>query len=308
LSRDEYFALCSQLYAQHHDPAGCRVQIQISPAGGQWCSDELIVAACAWAQARGTRVQMHLLETRYQAAYAARRWGRSFVRHLDALGALGPWLTLAHMVWVNTEDIEILAARKVAVAHNPSSNLRLRSGVAPLPALLAADVPLGIGLDGCALDDDQDYLRELRLAWTLANRSGAGAATIAAGDVLHLGTAGGAAATFGAQAPLGRLAPGALADLVLLDWRAVEGIWASPALAPAELLLRRGSKHHVRDVMVGGEWVLRDGRSTRVDEAAVHAEVRAELQRYVAEHGQGDGQHARALAPYIRRFYTQWDG
>jgi cytosine/adenosine deaminase-related metal-dependent hydrolase len=307
LSRDEYLALCTELYARHHDAGEQRVHIQISPAGGQWCSDELMVAACAWAQARGTRVQMHLLETSYQAAYASRRWGKSFVRHLDEIGVLGPWLTLAHVVWAPEEDIALLAERRVAVAHNPSSNLRLRSGVAPLPAMLAAGLTLGVGLDGCALDDDQDYLRELRLAWTLANRPGAGAAAVTAADILHLGLAGGAAATFGSGASLGRLEVGAPADLVLIDWHAVEGIWASPLAPPVELLLRRGSKRHVRHVMVGGEWVLRDGRATQVDEAAVHAEVREGLQRYVADGGRGDGTAARSLAPYIRRFYAEWD-
>jgi cytosine/adenosine deaminase-related metal-dependent hydrolase len=173
--------------------------------------------------------------------------------------------------------------------------------------MLAAGLALGVGLDGCALDDDQDYLRELRLAWTLANRPGAGSPSITAADTLHLGLAGGAAVTFGNEAPFGRLEAGAMADLVLIDWRAVQGIWASPLVAPAELLLRRGSKHHVRHVMVGGEWVLREGRATRVDEAAVHAEVRAELEHYVTQYGPGNTQHARALAPYIRQFYAGWD-
>jgi len=307
LSVDAYFALCDDLSDRHHDAAHHRVHIQVSPAGGQWCSDELILASRDWAIAHHTRVQMHFLETSYQARYAYRRWGKSFLRHLEDIGALGPWLTLAHLIWVEEADIPLLQEHGVAIAHNPSSNLRIRSGVAPLPAYAAAGLPIGIGLDGYALDDDQDYLRELRLAWTLATRPGASTATVGAAEILHMGTAGGAAVTFGADVPLGRLLPGALADLVLVDWRGVEGIWASPLAPAGDLLLRRGSRSHIQHVMVDGAWVVRDGRSTRIDEAALCADVRALLQQTAAgTSGQGI-LAARTLAPYVRRFYAAWD-
>jgi cytosine/adenosine deaminase-related metal-dependent hydrolase len=307
LSPGDYFALCTDLYNRYHDGANHTIHIQISPAGGAWCSDALILAACDWATAHATRVQMHLLETRYQAHYARRRWGKSFVQHLDEIGALGPWLTLAHMVWLDDGDIERLRDRTVAIAHNPSSNLRLRSGIAPLPDLLAAGIEMGVGLDGYALDDDQDYLRELRLAWTLANRPGATSPTIAAADILHLGTAGGAAATFGGDARLGRLEVGALADLALLDRRGIEGIWMALQASPLDVLLRRANRTHVRHVMVNGEWVVRDGRSTRIDEAALAAEVRAVLQHYADGHKSHGLETARILAPHVRHFYSGWD-
>jgi cytosine/adenosine deaminase-related metal-dependent hydrolase len=300
---DAYLELCTTLWEAHHDARGHRVHIQISPCGGQWCSDGAITACVAWARERGTRVQMHLLETRYQRAYAERTWGASFVRHLEALGALGPWLTLAHMVWVNDADLALLAERKVGVVHNPSSNLRLRSGLAPIPAMVASGIRLGIGLDGQALDDDQDYLRELRLAWTLANRPGAGSPTLAARQFLGMGTRSGAALTL-EGAPLGGLAVGDLADLVLLDWEAVRGVWASPELDPAELLLRRGARRHVTDVMVGGRWTVRAGRPTQLD----LDEVAAGLRRSVRRAADGaPAEHARALAPYLRAFYRGWD-
>ena len=307
LTSEAYFAMCGDLFARHHDENEHTVHIQVSPAGGQWCSDELIMAAVGFARERGTRVQMHLLETRYQRAYATRRWGMSFVQHLDAIGALGPWLTCAHMVWVDVADLELLAARGVAVAHNPSSNLRLRSGIAPVPEMLRAGVTLGVGLDGHSLDEDQDYLRELRLAWTLANRPGAGSDTIAARTVWRLGTSGGALATFGADAPLGTLTPGALADLVLLDWEAVRGAWFAPEADPFEVLLRRGSAAHVVHTLVGGRWVVRDGRSTTLDETQIVAAIRAELGGQPPAATRPLAQAARALAPHLRQFYAAWD-
>ncbi|HAJ37402.1 MAG TPA: amidohydrolase [Chloroflexi bacterium] len=306
LSPGDYFSLCSELYNRFHDAADHTIHIQISPAGGVWCSDTLILEACDWAKTHSTRVQMHLLETRYQATYARRRWNKSFVQHLDEIGALGPWLTLAHMVWLEDGDIEILRSRSVAIAHNPSSNLRLRSGIAPLPDLLAAGIEVGVGLDGYALDDDQDYLRELRLAWTLANRPGATSPTVAAADILHAGTVGGAAVTFGADALLGRLGVGALADCVLLDWQGLVGVWMSPLASPVDVLLRRANRTHVRHVMVNGEWVVRAGRATRIDEAALIAEVRAALHR-ASRHEQHGLGVAQLLAPHVRRFYASWD-
>lgn len=311
VEHDAYFDLCAQLYAGFHDPAQHTTHIQVSPAGGQWCSDELIRAAVDFARQHNTRVQMHMLETRYQQHYAYRRWGQSFIRHLDAIGALGPWLTLAHMVWVDQADVPLLAERGVGVAHNPSSNLRLRSGIAPVPALWQAGVRLGVGLDGHALDDDQDYLRELRLAWTLSNRPGAGAPTVPAPAFWHMGTRGGAAITLGAEAPLGGLTPGALADLVLLDQRALLGAWAPDdylsRVAAADVVLRRANRQHVRHVMVNGRWVVWDGRAQTLDEEAIATAIRSELARQgdAAEHPAA--QAVRALAPYLRAFYATWD-
>jgi 5-methylthioadenosine/S-adenosylhomocysteine deaminase len=306
-THQEYLGLCDRLFDQYHDATNHTVHIQISPAGGQWCSDELILAAVDWAQRRGTRIQMHMLETRYQHHYAFKRWGKSFVQHLAEIGALGPWLTLAHTVWLEPDDIPLLAAAGVGIAHNPSSNLRLRSGVAPIPALLAPGVRTGVGLDGQALDDDQDYLRELRLAWTLANQPGAAAPTIGAAQILTMGTADGAAITLGEQAGLGRLVVGAPADLILVDWAAVIGVWLSPQTPVAAALLRRASKAHIRHVMVNGEWVIRDGRSTRIDQAEVVATLRMELASYDPAALAANAAAAHALAPYLRRFYAAWD-
>ncbi|MBC8162732.1 MAG: amidohydrolase family protein [Roseiflexaceae bacterium] len=307
LERADYFALCAELFARYHDPQQHNVHIQVSPAGGQWCSDELIVAAVEFARQHGTRVQMHMLETQYQRAYAARCWRTTFVRHLDEIGALGPWMTLAHMVWADAGDFALLAERGVAVAHNPSSNLRLRSGVADVPGLIKAGVTLGIGLDGHALDEDQDYLRELRLAWTLANRPGSASPTISAQQLFRMATSGGVATTFGAHAPLGRIAPGLLADLVLVDWNAVRGVWFAPWADPFEALLRRATASCVTHVMIGGRWTVRDAHSTTLDEAAIVAAIRSELAMQSDPTRRPHALVARALAPYLRQFYAAWE-
>lgn len=303
-SADDYFALLEDLYENFHDSERHRAHIQASPAGGQWCSDDLIMRACEWARARRTRVQMHMLETRYQRIYARKTWGVSFIRHLEDIGALGDWLTLAHMVWVDDEDMELLAERGVGVAHNISSNLRLRSGIAPIALMAAAGVPVGIGLDGQTLDDDQDFLREMRLAWTIGNQSGMAAADLGAETVLRMGTDVAADISFGAEVPLGKLEVGGLADLVLLELEAIKSRWAPAADPPRELLpvllLRRGKREHVRHVMVGGEWVLRDGAHLHIDARDVEREIWERL-RF-----EGRVQPPR-LEAYLRKFYRSWD-
>lgn len=306
LSHDEYFDLCDALFAAYHDATHHTMHIQVSPAGGQWCSDALIQRAVAWAQARGTRVQMHMLETRRQRDYAFRKWGKSFIRHLDDIGALGPWLTLAHMVWVETEDLPLLAARGVAIAHNPSSNLRLRSGIAPLSHMLAAGVSVGIGLDGHAIDDDQDYLRELRLAWMLANLRDNQPETpgrgVSANDVLHLGSAGGSVATLGSACGLGVLAEGALADLVVigLDFSPLD-LTSQPDIAiPA--LLHLVTRAHVWHVMCNGEWLVRDGKCLRVDKTILRAEIAADARRRRKTLSPNLAERMQQLATYVCRF------
>jgi 5-methylthioadenosine/S-adenosylhomocysteine deaminase len=306
----EYVALCEALYQQYHDVAEHRVHLQISPAGGQWCSDSLMLAATEWARTRGTQVQMHMLETRYQRQYAYRTWGKGFVQHLDDIGVLGSWLVLAHMVHIEEEDIALLAARGVNVAHNPSSNLRLRSGIAPLAKLVCGGVRVGVGLDGHALDDDQDYLRELRLAWTLGNMREADSEPLSAAQMLTLGTQNGAAMTL-PNAPLGTLEVGKLADVVLLDLDALRGAW-SPLGYPAQaelvdFVMHRASRSHVKHVMINGRWVLRDSVVQTVNEAEVAAALRAELAQVDWDALRRKRVAAQQMAAYMRKFYAQWD-
>ncbi len=314
---DLYFDLCADLVGRYQDPDSPTVQIQTNPVAVQWSSDPVVVRCVDFARRHQTRVQLHVLETRYQRAYAQRRWGKSVIRHLDDLGALGPWLTVAHMVWVDPEDFGLLAERGVGVAHNPSSNLRLRSGTAPVVAMRAAGIRVGVGLDGHSLDEDQDYLRELRLAWTLANRPGAASPTLSAIEIWTMGTRTGAAITFGTSAPLGALERGYLADLVLLDrgtglddWSI--GLSAQPTPTEekallAEVMLRGASRRHVRHVMVNGRWAIREGRSTTLDERDIVSQLRANLRGQSGTDQTASLEVARALVPAVRAFYAGWD-
>ncbi|MDW8445001.1 MAG: amidohydrolase family protein [Acetobacteraceae bacterium] len=145
------------------------VSVQYGPAGPQWCSDALL-AAIAEASARtGRRIHMHLLETRYQRDWADRTYPEAggIVAHLERLGLLSPRLTLAHCVWARPDELERIAASGATIAVNTSSNLGLRSGIAPVAEMLRRGCRIALGIDGMAFDEDDDGLREMRLLWAL---------------------------------------------------------------------------------------------------------------------------------------------
>lgn len=304
---DTYIETCTRLFTAFHDEQEHLVKINVNPVGGQWVSDDMLLRLTQLARELNTRLQMHLLETPFHKVYAQRKWKKSYVKHLEEIGFLGPWLTLAHMVYVDHEDLPVLANQQTGIASNPSSNLRLRSGIAPLAAMVQHGIPVGLGLDGAALDDDQDFLREMRLAWFLANKPGAKTPTLTSSDMLKIGIDNGVKITLGEDVPLGKLEPGYLADLVLLDYDALQGTWYLPGSNPADVLLHKGTRSHVKHVMVNGEWSLRDGESAKVNEAVVITIIREQLNEQMKNPAQKEFAHsAKLLEPYIRKYYGEW--
>jgi hypothetical protein len=139
------------------------VDVQFGPNGVQWCSDRLLQVIANASAETGRRVHMHFLETREQRKWADRTYPGGIVERLREIGLLSPRLTLAHCVWARPMELAVLAQHGVTVAVNPSSNLHLRSGIAGVGRMKASGLRFGLGLDGCAFDEDDDALRELRL-------------------------------------------------------------------------------------------------------------------------------------------------
>lgn len=247
-----------------------RVRVLASGAAPQWVSDDLFRRLHEAAAQLGTGLHFHALESPYQREWARRAYGEDTIAHLSDLGVLGPTTSIAHAVWLTEAEIDICAETGTSICHNPSSNLRLHCGVAPVTLMLERGVNVAIGIDGMGLGDDDDMLAELRVAETihrfprgLAPRWRPGPA-----DVLRMATVGGArATTFGDS--IGRLVPGAKADAVLLDWDALSGAFLDPRTALEDALVYRGRAAHVDTVVIGGQVVFADGRFTGVDEAEV---------------------------------------
>jgi cytosine/adenosine deaminase-related metal-dependent hydrolase len=260
--------------------AGPGFDVQYGPNGPQWCSDPLLEAVAEASARTGRRIHMHLLETRYQRAFMDQAYPGGVVRHLDAIGLLSPRLTLAHCVWARPDELALLAERGVTISVNTSSNLHLRSGIAPLAGMLAAGCRVALGIDATALDEDDDALRELRLA-----------------HLLHVGTgfrvAASRARMLRAAFAIGRLsvtniddggvvAPGAPADLLLLDWAVLDNDRLRDDVDPLDLILARATAHHIRELIVGGRTVVKDGAVTGVDFPKARAEVLAQMRAGMA--------------------------
>ncbi|HEX5248836.1 MAG TPA: amidohydrolase family protein [Gaiellales bacterium] len=255
------------------------IGVQLSIAAPQWASDDLLDAIGAAASDLGLQIHMHALESRRQRDWGdAARGGRE-LHHLAERGVLGEGTTIAHGVYLRDADIDLLAERRAMVAHNCSSNLRLACGLAPVRRLVARGVTVGLGSDDMAVSDDEDMLAEVRMAHVAQRIWEGPEPPLGAADVLRLAWEGGARIA-GLEGSVGRLEPGYLADAVVLDLGAVRGVFASPRLAYDDLVVARAGRGHVREVVVGGRVLVRDGAPVHVDMDALAAEV-AEAARAV---------------------------
>ncbi|TFZ02582.1 hypothetical protein EZ313_15085 [Ramlibacter henchirensis] len=289
-SIDEQVSVVDEIAAACDSP---QFQVQYGPVGAEWCSDPLLERIAAASGASGRRVHMHLLESRYQREWADREYPEGIVRHLDQAGLLSPRLTVAHGTWLRPNECELLASRGVVVSINTSSNLRLRSGVAPLRHIREAGLKFAVGLDALAIDDDDDLLREMRLLRLLHGGTGF-APGVPREAVLEAACCHGAAAAGCAGA--GEIAAGGPGDLLLLDLKRETADLCEPLSDVATLLHARATAASVRTLVVAGRTVVQDGKVCGVDEAAVVSELHAQLRT-----------HADAMAqflPLLRRYQS----
>jgi 5-methylthioadenosine/S-adenosylhomocysteine deaminase len=295
------------------DGYGDHVTVQYGPTGVQWCSTPLLEAIAQASADHGRPVHLHLLETRYQREWADRAHPEGIVRFLDDIGLLSPRLTLAHCVYTRPEELERLAERGVTIAINTSSNLYLKSGIAPVPEMLRHGCRIALGLDCTGTDEDNDALRELRLAYQL-HRGWGFDVTMDRAQLWTFAARNGRRSVLGAAAgalPGGRLAVGAAADLVLVDWDALDddGLLS---IDPLDLLLARASGAHIDKVVIGGRTVVAQGRTCGVDEAAVRAELTGQLRASIAAQPSVHTWHAtlQALSEDLGPFYLKsaWFG
>jgi cytosine/adenosine deaminase-related metal-dependent hydrolase len=261
---------------------GDHVTLQYGPNGVQWCSTPLLSAIAQASADTGRPIHMHLLETRYQRDWADANFPHGVVRHLDEIGLLSPRLTLAHCTWTRPDELALLAERGVAIAVNTSSNLGLRSGIAPLAEMLRQGCRVAMGLDGLALDEDDDALREMRLAYAM-HRGWGYEAGMSVADLWRFAAGNGRRSVSGLAGGQdgGRIAAGQPADLVVLDWDDVDDD-AIFDIDPHDLLLARAHGGHIRQVFVGGRKIVDDAKVITVDEQGVRAEMIAQVRGQIA--------------------------
>ena len=232
-------------------------QVQYGPIGPQWCRDATLERIAEASAANDRRVHMHLLESRRQREWLDGTYRQGIVRFLDDIGLLSPRLTVAHGVHLTDEECALMAERGVTVAVNTSCNLRMRSGVAPVARFLRHGLRFGLGLDGCAHDDDQDFFRDLRLAWRLHNGTGLTPA-LPPGRLFDAACRHGFRCIDGSD-DYGEIVPGARADLVVLDYAALCEDFLIPEQDEVDIVLTRATSRHVRDLLVAGRRVVANG-------------------------------------------------
>jgi 5-methylthioadenosine/S-adenosylhomocysteine deaminase len=282
-----------------------RVRIWLAPANLHWCSDALLVRVKDLARRRGVGIHLHLLETVYQKLYARRRFGTSAVRHLDELGFLGPEVTLGHAVWVTEDDLDAIGHTATAVCHNPSSNLRLKSGIAPVNARLERGRRVAIGIDEAGINDDRDMLQELRVALRLHRGPGIARAAPTSAQIFRMATEHGAHAT-GYGGRLGALAPGRAADFAVVSLRNIAEPYLDAEVAILDALVHRGRSIDVETVVIGGEVVMRDRQFTRLEKQEILRALQTSLAAPLRPDEVERRRLARALLPHVRRFYETW--
>jgi len=243
-----------------HDPApDSLLQIAVAPCSPFSVTRELMIGAAELARARQVRLHTHLCETLDEEAFCREKYGRTPGEYVEDLGWLGPDVWFAHVVHPLTADIARFAASGTAVAHCPTSNGRLGSGIAPIADLLAAGVPVGLGVDGSASNESGRMDEELHQALLVARLRG-GSTSMSARQVLSMATIGGAR-VLGRQDDLGSLEVGKLADVAL--WR-VDTV-AGADIADPVCTLVFGTRSPLELLLVGGSPVVQHGRLVRAD-------------------------------------------
>ncbi len=274
------------------------VDVQFGPAGVQWCSPALLQAIAAHSADSGRRVHMHLLETVYQRAWADRAFPQGIVRFLADIGLLSERLTLAHCIHARPDELDLIAASGARIVSNFSSNMHLRSGLAPIPEAYRRGCGITVGVDGLALDEDDDALREWRLV-RLAHGGLGFDATWSHAEFLGQALRHGRRA-IGAPGD-GLLAPGEPADYIQLDLDRLDRDALLP-VDPLDLLFARGHAGHVTELVVAGRGVARDGLLTGIDLPALEAELRAAYRAALPQHA-GFLAAWQPLAGAVEAFY-----
>jgi 5-methylthioadenosine/S-adenosylhomocysteine deaminase len=300
----DYLTLFDQLRAE---TVGDKcVKIQLAPANLHWCSDDALLALLEKATWADVPLHMHLLETPYQHRYALRRTGTSAVKHLQRLRLLGPRMTLGHAVWLDQEDVEIIAETGTRVCHNCSSNMRLGSGRAPISTLLDRGVTVAIGIDEAGINDDRDMLQEMRLVMYQNRAPGHDASWPSASEILCMATEGGAKTT-GFGEGIGRIASGAHADLLLVNEKTLTYPYQDGNVPLANVLVQRARAQAVDAVFVRGSAVARNGQILTIDEQAVLREIAERLSRDRDESELANLDFARRITPILKEYYRGQD-
>jgi len=274
-STDDALQEAVDLCERWHGAAGDRLRYCFAPRFVPSCTGPLLRAVSDLAERHDTVIHTHAAETPVELELVKRATGRDEIDYLDSVGIAGRRAALAHCVWVDGEAIGNLARAGTNVVHCPSSNLKLGSGIAPVPEMLAAGCHVSLGADGAPCNNRLDGFAELHLA-ALIQKPRLGPDALPAIRALELATLGGARA-LGLESEIGSIEAGKRADLVVLD---LSGPHAQPEQADlVSRIVYSARAADVRHVVVDGRIVVRDGQLTTVDSKEIRAQANRAARR-----------------------------
>ena len=278
---DEILAHCEATIRRFHDPAPDSMRkVALAPCSPFSVSEDLMHRSAELARRHGVRLHTHLAETSDEEAYCVQMYGRRPLKLMEDCGLIGPDVWFAHGIFFNDEELDLLAKTKTGIAHCPSSNMRLGSGICRVREMIDRGIPVGLAVDGSSSNDSSDMLGEARQA-LLLQRIRYGSAGITAREVLNIATKGGAGLLGYGEA--GVIREGALADLALFDVMKLEYVGALSD--PVAALLFSGYNHGVDHLIVNGRFVVRSGKLRGADEELIRVNAEKAARRLYTSAG-----------------------
>ena len=279
---DAILADCERVATRYHGAADGRIQVRFAPCMIWTVSEASLRELRDLAARLRVGLTMHVAETPFEIENSQRRFGMHDIAVLDRLDLLSPDLLAVHCVYLDPSDVELVGRRRAAVSHNPTSNMYLSSGVAPIPSLLRAGVAVGLASDGPASNNTHNMIQSLKFGALLHKAVTRDPTVITGETVLEMATIGGARA-LGLESEIGSLEVGKRADLFVADL--ASSPFAAPVHHPVSALVYSAAGTEVETVVVDGRVVLDQGHLTTLDEDEVRTAAQMAADRLTRRAG-----------------------
>ena len=256
------------LYREFHGTQNGRITVMLAPHALYTCPPEFLSKVSAAAETLNSEIHIHMSETKTEVANCLKEYGKRPFAHVEATGLFEHGTVAAHCVWLDDEDIDIIKKRQIRVVHNPGSNMKLASGIAPVPRLLKENVTVALGTDGASSNNNLDMIEEVHLAALIHKVNELDPLVVSAHQAVKMGT------EYGAKAlnlkDVGKIAVGQKADLVILDTNSAA--WY-PRYNLLSLLAYSGDSSAVDTVIVDGKILMENRELKTLDEEKIYYEA-----------------------------------
>jgi 5-methylthioadenosine/S-adenosylhomocysteine deaminase len=263
--RRQEFKESIRIIKKCHNTGNGRIKVAFGPHSPYTCSKELLEGVKTEAAKHGVRIHIHVSETQKEVSDILETHGMRPFEYLDEMDFLGNEVTAAHAVWVSDREIEIIKEKNVKLSHNPSSNMKLSSGVSPVAELLAKGICVSMGTDGPASNNNMDLLEEMKIAALLQKVNTMNPTVLAAEEVFKMSTINGASA-LGLENEIGTIDLGKKADIVLVNMKTAH---LTPFRNPISHLVYSANGGDVDTVICNGEILMRNRELLTLDETMI---------------------------------------